>query len=137
MPESFTILDGGDVHRLAARVDGDRVLLDSGSLHERLGWQLKPEGLCRGDVCIPVRDRASLVSNGGLDLERLAALLDRPLAVDASERCAALGEGHLSRASGLASLDAPDFELPDLEGRTHRLSDLRGRKVLLIAYASW
>ena len=31
----------------------------------------------------------------------------------------------------------PDFELPDLSGTLHRLSDHRGRKVLLIAYASW
>jgi hypothetical protein len=137
MPDSFTILDGGEVHLLDARVDGERVALDARSLHERLGWELKPEGLCRGDVCIPVRDRVSLVSDPGLDLERLAALWDRPLAVDAGERCAALGEGHLSRASRLASLEAPDFELPDLDGRTHRLSDQRGRKVLLIAYASW
>ena len=32
---------------------------------------------------------------------------------------------------------APDFSLPDLAGRLHTLSDYRGKKVLLIAYASW
>jgi hypothetical protein len=88
-------------------------------------------------VCIPVRQRAALVRDGALDLETLAGLLDRPLAADADERCAVLGEGHLSRAGALSSLEAPDFELPDLEGRMHRLSDQRGKKVLLIAYASW
>ena len=41
------------------------------------------------------------------------------------------------RGERLASLEAPDFELPDLSGQLHRLSDQRGKKVLLIAYASW
>jgi peroxiredoxin len=37
----------------------------------------------------------------------------------------------------MATLEAPDFTLPDLAGRMHTLSDHRGKKVLLIAYASW
>jgi hypothetical protein len=31
----------------------------------------------------------------------------------------------------------PDFRLPDLDGGSLRLSDLRGRKVLLLNFASW
>ena len=30
-----------------------------------------------------------------------------------------------------------DIRLPDLDGRLHSLSEHRGRKALLIAYASW
>lgn len=133
----FTVLDGGEVRRLDARVEGGRVLLHPDAVRDQLGWELKPEGLCRGDVCIPVRDRDALVSQEGLDLERLAGLTGRPVAVDAEEHVAALGEGHLARGQRLAGLDAPDFALPDLAGRTHRLSEHRGKKVLLIAYASW
>ena len=48
-----------------------------------------------------------------------------------------LGASSAERCGRLASLEAPDFELPDLAGRLHRLSDQRGKKVLLIAYASW
>ena len=33
--------------------------------------------------------------------------------------------------------EAPDFTLPDLEGRQHSLSDYRGRKVFLASWASW
>ena len=37
----------------------------------------------------------------------------------------------------VAGVPAPDFELPSLEGDTVRLSDYRGRKVVLFMWASW
>jgi hypothetical protein len=84
-----------------------------------------------------VRDRGALVHEDGLDLETLATLLDRPLALDADEGVAVLGEGAGARAARLDTLEAPDFTLPDLDGTLHSLSEHRGKKVLLIAYASW
>lgn len=96
-----------------------------------LGWDRRPEGLCRGDVCIPVAD------DGPLGLERLAELLQRPLAVDQEHRVAALAASASQRSDELSSQLAPEFELPDLDGNLHRLADHRGRKVVLYAYASW
>jgi cytochrome oxidase Cu insertion factor (SCO1/SenC/PrrC family) len=32
---------------------------------------------------------------------------------------------------------APAFELPDLGGKVHRLSDLRGKVVMLFFWATW
>lgn len=137
MQTTFTLLDGTEPHDLPARIDGEHVHLDVEAFREHFGWQLKPEGLCRDDVCIPVRDRDALVGGAGLSLTKLADLLGRPLALDIGERAAALGTAHTARAAEMASLEAPDFELPDLDGQLHRLSDHRGKKVLLIAYASW
>ncbi len=113
--------------------------LASDAVHSALGWELKPEWLCRGVVCRPVdpAQREALFSEGEVDLHALAAALRRPLALDAAEGAAALGTAADERAARLATLDAPDFTLPDLEGRMHSLSDHRGKKVLLIAYASW
>ena len=84
-----------------------------------------------------VPDRGALVSDAGLDLAALASALRRPVALDAAEGVAALGTPLDERAGKLATLEAPDFELPDLEGKLHSLSRHRGKKVLLIAYASW
>ena len=133
----LTLIDGERRHAVGAEFADGRVQLDPADVEAALGWKLAPEGLCRGSVCIPVRDRAALVVGGGLDLETFAALLDRPLALDAAERVAAIGESAGDRAAALRTLEAPDFTLPDLSGHLHSLSSYRGVKVLLIAYASW
>jgi hypothetical protein len=73
----------------------------------------------------------------GSAIDALASAGDRPLAVDQQEGVAYVGVPASVRAAQLASLQAPDFSLPDLEGRRHRLSEHRGKKVLLVAYASW
>ena len=133
----LTLIDGERRHAVGAQIAAGQVQVDAADVEAALGWKLEREGLCRGSVCIPVRDRTSLVRNGGLDLETVAALIDRPLALDVEERAAALGERAEDRAAALATLEAPDFTLPDLSGHLHTLSDHRGKKVLLIAYASW
>jgi hypothetical protein len=137
MAAQLTLIDDGRVIDVAARVSGDRVRLEPTDVAAALGWELKPEGLCRGGVCIPLRDAPDVLDADGVDLAALARLLGRPLALDVDERAAYLGAAAAARAAQLASLEAPEFTLPDLSGRLHSLSDYRGEKVLLIAYASW
>ena len=73
----------------------------------------------------------------GTELARRAEAAGRPVAIDQAERVAYLGVTAADRARALSSLEAPDFTLPDLDGRPHSLSQHRGRKVLLVAYGSW
>src|SRR6266404_5947498 len=134
---TVTIIEEGRAVPVQAVVHGDAIRLGPGALGEALGWELKPEGLCRAGTCVPVRDRAALVHEDGIDLAALARLLDRPLAVEADEGVAVLGASATERAHRLASMEAPDFTLPDLRGRPHSLRDQRGKKTLLIAWASW
>jgi hypothetical protein len=136
MAADLTLLDGAAATAVDADISDGRVLLSAAEVQRATGWEHKPEGMCRDGVCVPLRD-PDVVAGDRLDLERLAAALQRPFAVDHEERVAALGTPAQERGESLASLLAPEFTLPDLDGRMHSLSGLRGRKVLLIAYASW
>ena len=135
--EAFTLIDGDRVVALRASIDGETVRIAPDALRDATGWELKPEGLCRGDVCVPVHDRASLLGDRGIDLAAFARAQDRPLALDVAERAAALGTSAAERSAQLATGEAPDFTLPDLHGVRHTLSTHRGKKALLIVYASW
>ncbi len=153
MAEPFTLLHPEGRADFSVAIEGDGVRISGDCVRDVLGWELKPQGLClasergslpergllpeRGAVCIPVADPAALADDRGIDLAVLADVLGLPLALDAGARAAALGTSHLDRAARLASLEAPDFTLPDVAGAMHSLSDYRGKKVLLIAYASW
>lgn len=134
---TFTLLDETRPATVEATAAPDGVRLAPTAVRDALGWELKPQGLCRDATCIPIPPGAALVRDGGVDLSTLADLLGRPLALDADERVACLGAAADERARRLRSLDAPDFTLPDLDGRPHSLSGFRGKKVLLVAWASW
>ena len=136
-PAALTIIDNGRPVQVEASIDGDRVRLSPEAVKNALGWAVEAEGLCREGMCVPVPPGSALVGREGIDLRALASVLDRPLALDAPEGAAYLGVSAGERARVLASLRAPDFALPDLQGRRHLLSEHRGKKVLLVAYASW
>ncbi len=133
----FTLIDETRSHAIDATVRDGRILLAPETIRDALGWSLEERGLCRGDECVPVRDRVALVGSEGIDLEALARTLDRPLALDLDEGVAALAASSAERSARLQTLEAPDFTLPDLDGKMHSLRDHRGKKVLLVAYASW
>jgi hypothetical protein len=127
--EDTTTVDG--------QIDGERVLVSPSSLTTALGWTLKPEGLCRDDVCVPVRDRDALRSGDLLDVAAVASALGRPSVVEPGTGLVAVALGGERRRDALQMLVAPDFELPDLDGTPHRLSQWRGKKRLLHAFSSW
>jgi hypothetical protein len=131
----FTLLDDGRPADIDVVRSGDRVRLSAGAVRAALGWDVTEDGLCREGLCVPA-PRAFLDADG-IDLRELAGALGRPLALDAEEGAAWLGIGADERARALRTLTAPDFALRDLDGRVHRLSDHRGKKVLLVVWASW
>jgi hypothetical protein len=104
--------------------------LDRDAFAERTGWEIKPEGACKGEVCVPLPD--------GDDVESMAARLGMPLLRDEQHGIWALGPESGVTGRALTTAVAHDFELPDiLTGEPLRLSSLRGQKVLLLAWASW
>ena len=120
-----------------ARSEGDALWVALPELERGTGWELKPEGVCRGDLCVPVPPgrEEELVREGRLELAAFARLLGDPVVHECDVWV--VGESSRARAAALQSLGAPEFTLPDLEGRPHSLSDYRGHKVLLVSWASW
>jgi hypothetical protein len=109
----------------------------------RLGWELRPEGACRGDVCVPIpkaRERDFVRDDAGerlFNLTEFAKLRRQPVACSERGDVFAIGEASDDRAGLLRGGLAPDFALPDLAGRIHSLSEHRGKKVFLVSWASW
>ncbi len=97
------------------------------------GWACQPEGMCKGEMCVPVPGAAG--DDGRLDVETVAGRLGMALESEPSAGLWALGPESGGRA--LSTAVAPELELPDVDGNPFRLSALHGRKVLLVAWASW
>jgi hypothetical protein len=133
----FTLIEQEGAREVAVRVEGGRVLLSAEALREALGWELHEGTLCNDAMCVPLPAGSRLGEGGVFDLADVATTLDRPLAVDADAGAAFLGVSAGERAQTLGSLVAPDFTLPDLAGRPHTLSSYRGKKVFMVAWASW
>jgi peroxiredoxin len=113
------------------------VLVDPASLTAALGWELKASGLCRGDVCVPVRDVATLGSGDRYDLVAVADAVGQPAVVDPGAGIVSVALPAELRRRALGDLHAPPFTLPDLDGTPHALEEWAGRKKLLVAFSSW
>jgi hypothetical protein len=124
-------------HRAAATPDGDHLWLSPDELRAGTGWELKPEGLCLADRCVRIPRETGLVRDGKVNISAFAALLDQPVIRDTAHGVWSFGEAAPARRAAMQSLDAPDFTLPDLDGRLHSLSDYRGKKIFLVSWASW
>lgn len=95
------------------------------------GWALKTEGACRGGVCVPLSPPEAAIT-----LEVLADRLGMGVVHNQRHGLWAVGPSTVS-GRALESVEAPDFTLPDLDGRPFRFSSLRGQNVVLVAWASW
>jgi hypothetical protein len=99
------------------------------------GWTLKPEGMCRAELCVPLP--ADAVSGGDVNVEAFWKKLGGPVVASDARDVFALGAPADDRNAALADLAAPDFTLPDIDGVPRTLSQLRGKKVFLATWASW
>src|ERR1700675_2016254 len=122
-----------------ADAKGGGMWLKAADLERVSGWAHKPEGFCKGEVCVPVpaARKDEFVRAGSYNLAALADLLGQPMVSDAENRACCFGEASAERKRILTSLDAPDFTLPDLDGRMHSLSQYRGKKGFRVRWAFW
>jgi len=124
----------------AALAEGGNLWLRLGDLRSATGWELKPQGLCRGERCVPIpaSRRDGFLRNGEfVNLSALARQLGQQVVHDDTHEVWFFSEATDSRRDAMASLKAPDFTLPDLDGKPHSLADYIGRRILLLSWASW
>ena len=107
--------------------------VDVATFERGTGWALKPEGACRGEICVPLGESA--VHDGTVDLGVVAERRGMPL-VRHSDTLAALGPA-TSGGHALVTAAAPDLTLPDLDGNPFSLASLRGQKVVLVAWSPY
>ena len=101
---------------------------------DRTGWVAKPEGMCRGEVCVPAP--GALHIDGTIDVHAMSTALGMPLLHDEAHSVWALGPA-TATGRALSTAVAADPELIDRGGNPFRLSSLHGRKVLLVAWSSY
>lgn len=114
----------------------DALTVEPAALEARTGWAIKPQGACKGEVCVPLPDGTS--ASGAVDVKMLADRLGMPLVRDDAHDIWALGPDTGVTGRALTTAVAPELVLPDLRtDKAFALSSLRGQKVLLVAWASW
>lgn len=111
------------------------------------GFVVKPQGVCRAELCFPLpkNRKSEFLFNAGakngyskwFNLSAFARMLHQPVVYDKSLATWYFGPRPEVENNYLGSFQAPNFTLPDMEGRPHSLSDFRGKKVLIVTWASW
>ena len=129
---------GGEIEHVEVEASlGERWLMEPGAFEALTGWTLKPEGMCRGNVCAPIYQRDEVISDGMVDLVGAAPVIRHSAVVDSKRGVAALGASAAVRGEEMTSLQAPDFTLNDMSGQPVSLHNFERRKVLLLAWSSW
>jgi hypothetical protein len=94
------------------------------------GWQIKPEGACKGEVCVPL-------TGGTFDVIDTAGRLGMAVVRDEAAGLWAIGPETVG-GRALSTAEAPELTLVDvLTGEPFLLSELRGRKVVIAAWAPY
>ena len=116
----------------------DQLWMSTSEAERISGLSPHPEGFSKGNVILRLPTGQSEVFQRGkeVNLAGLWRRMNKPAMSDESGGVWVLGASAEERASDLSSLQAPDFVLPDLDGKPHSLSDFRGKKVFLVSLAS-
>lgn len=141
--KAATVLFGGQTVDVAQTLaDPNDLWVSPDDLTRISGFVIKPEGACLEEICIPLPkgDSSLSVTRDGkqwINATELARNIGQAYAVDAETGTWSFDEIPAIRSGRLQSAIAPDFELKDRAGKVVKLSDFRGKKVLLKTWASW
>ncbi len=138
-PMATILTDAGEFEVPQAEVSDNALWLSAREAEEATGWVAKPEGLCKGELCVPLPPglEREFVRGQRVNVAALWRHLGQPALRSDRGHVWVLAPSARDRSEALRSLQAPDFTLPDASGRPHSLSDYRGKKIFLVTWASW
>jgi hypothetical protein len=136
---STTVLYQGNIITLAETGNGEGLLIKPEDLSRINGFELKPEGACYENICIPVNNELLIEQDGRtwFDLTAFAKLMDQPYVADKDTNVWSFAEIPAKRESMMVDAQAPDFELTDRQGNVIRMADFKGKKALIVTWSSW
>ena len=132
---AVVLTDAGPVTVAKGEAAGEGLWLSAADAERATGWTLKPEGMCRAELCVPLP--SSAVGTNEVDVAAFWKKLGGPVIASDQRDVWALGAPAEERNAALEGLAAPDFTLPDVNGVPRSLSQLRGKKVFLATWANW
>ena len=117
------------------RRDAGALWIRKGDLPRVNGFELKPQGACRADLCIAIPK--DMTRGEFFNLTAFAKKAGQTVVAEPGARVWSFGEMR-ALGGGLASSRlAPDFAVPDRLGRPVHLAGFRGKKALVVTWASW
>ena len=93
------------------------------------GWEIKPEGACQAEVCVPL-------GGGRFDARAVAARLGMAVVDEPAAGLWAIGPATLGERA-LTTAVAPELVLSGLDGTPFRLSSLQGSKIVIVCWAPY
>ena len=139
----FVIYDGVATQVSESPNSSNDLWITTNDLARATRFVIKPQGVCRDELCFPLPKKrlAEFVSKKDattwFNLTEFARLIKQSFVVDQKNGVWYFGARESEQNSYINSLEAPSFTLPDLNGKLHSLADFRGKKVLLVTWASW
>ncbi len=137
------VYDGATTTLTDAVSETDNLWVTLPDLTRVTRFVLKPQGACLDEFCVPIpksRESSFLKSQGSqrlFNVAELARTLKQPVIHDDANAIWLFGSRPESLAKMADTLEAPDFTLPDWKGGPRSLHDFRGKRVLLVTWASW
>jgi hypothetical protein len=141
--ETITVITPKEVLKLeSAYLEGDDLWVDSSDLKKVNGFEIKAEGVCYGSICIPMpANKGEWVkkkdATSFFNVTAFAKKLKQQFATDDKKTVFSFAPIPDLASRELPSGKAPELILKDRKGKTVKLSDFRGKKVLLWTFASW
>jgi hypothetical protein len=141
--KATVLYEGATVELATTLADATDLWIPPGDLTRVNGFELKPEGACIDDICVPVRqdqDSSIFVRRSGsswFNVSELANRLEQAAVTDYDAGVWSFGAVPARRTSLVNQSRAPDFTLQDKDGNDVQLSDFKGKKIMLLTWASW